>query len=280
MSSARDDNPPTRNGLAGRLRALREATVPRISQTVAAKAIAASQNKISRAEAGQWVLTPAEVRTLARLYGADREERRALEAWAAALAPGEVDARVVLRRGGGTAAFQARIRRLEEGAELIRAFQPGMILGQLQTEAYARVVFRGDDAAVAERMRRNRLLLDDPSHRWVLVQPFGALSWNLGGAAVMAEQLDALVTASRLPHVDLRIIGPEQPMTFAVTHGFHLYDHKAVVVGITTGTTIDDDRHAVGHYGDLFARLLAAGIGGEQARDSLAGLAAGYRNRG
>ena len=58
-----------------------------------------------------------------------------------------------------------------------------MVLGQLQTEAYARVVFDGDEAAVAERLRRSQLLLGDASRRWVLVQPMGALLWNLGGAA-------------------------------------------------------------------------------------------------
>lgn len=276
MSTARNDIRPTRTGLAGRLRALRDATVPRISQTTAAKAIGASQNKISRAESGHWVLTPDEVRILTRLYGASREEQRTLATWAAALAPGEVDARVVLRRGGGTAAFQARVRQLEEGAELVRAFQPGMVLGQLQTEAYARVVFDGDEAAVAERLRRSQLLLEDQSRRWILVQPLGALLWNLGGAAVMAEQMDALIAASRLPHVDLRIIAPEHPMTFAVTHGFHLYDHKAVVVGILTGTTIDDDHRAVAQYGDVFERLHSAGASDDQARDILARLAANY----
>lgn len=278
MSSARDaDARPTRNGLSGRLRALREATVPRVSQTAAAKAIGASQNKISRAETGHWVLTAEEVRTLARLYGASRDEQRTLAGWADALAPGEVDARVILRRGGGTAAFQARVRQLEEGAELIRAYQPGMVLGQLQTEGYARVVFGGDEAAVAERLRRSQLLLSDSSRRWVLIQPMGAMLWNLGGAAVMAEQIEALVTASRLPHVDLRIIGPEQPMTFAVTHGFHLYDYKAVVVGILTGTTIDDDQRAVAQYGDVFADLHTASVGGDQARSVLSRLAADYR---
>jgi Domain of unknown function (DUF5753)/Helix-turn-helix domain len=276
--SAREDVRPTRTGLSGRLRALREATVPRVSQTAAAKAIGASQNKISRAETGHWVLTPDEVRTLARLYGASSGEQRTLAAWAAALAPGEVDARVILRRGGGTAAFQARVRQLEQGAELIRAYQPGMILGQLQTEAYARVVFGGDEAAVAERLRRSQLLLGDASRRWVLVQPIGALLWNLGGAEVMAEQIDALIEASRLPHVDLRIIGPEHPMTFAVTHGFHLYDHKAVVVGILTGTTIDDDQRAVTQYGDVFERLHGAGAGDDQARNVLARIAADYRD--
>jgi hypothetical protein len=279
MSGAHGEPRPTRSGLAGRLRALRDATVPRISQNSAAKAIDASQNKISRAESGHWVLTPDEVRTLARTYGASREEQRRLATWAAALAPGEVDTRAILRRGGGTAAFQARIRQLEDGAEHVRAYQPGMILGQLQTESYARVVFAGDDAAVTERMRRSQLLLSDTSRRWSLVQPVGALLWNLGGAAVMTEQIEALIAASRLAHVDLRLIGSAQTMTFAVTHGFHIYDHKAVVVGILTGTTIDDNQRAVGQYVDTFDKLSVHALAGDDARELLADVARRYRLR-
>lgn len=264
-------------GLAGRLRALREDTKPRVSQTAAAAAIGAAQNKLSRIESGRHVPSPEEVRTLAQLYGATRDQQRTLVEWAKALAPGEVDSRVILRRDGGTAAFQARIRQLEEGAALVRAFQPTMVLGQLQTEAYAGVVLHGDRAAVDERMRRTRMLIEDDSRRWLLVQPVGALLWNLGGAQVMAEQMDALIKASQLPHVDLRVISSVRPVDFIATHGFHLYDHKAVVVGILTGTTIDQDQRAIGRYGALFDRLLAAGAGGDDARAALAKVAEDYR---
>jgi Ser/Thr protein kinase RdoA (MazF antagonist) len=67
-------------------------------------------------------------------------------------------------------------------------------------------------------------------------------------------------------------------MTFAVTHGFHLYDHKAVVVGILTGTTIDDDKRAVIQYGNIFGRLHGAGARDDQARNILARIAADYRD--
>lgn len=277
MSTTSDDVRPTRSGLAGRLRALRGATVPRVSQTAAGRAIGTSQNKISRAESGQWVLTPQDVRTLARLYGATADEQRRLVRWAEALAPGEVDARAILHRNGGTAAFQARVRRLEDGAEVVRAYQPGMILGQLQTESYARVVFRGDTAAVAERMRRNEQLLTDRNRRWRLVQPVGALLWNLGGREVMAEQMDALIVASRLPHVELRIITADQPTTFAVTHGFHLYDEQSVLVGILTGTTISKTAVDVRQYSELHDRLVEVSIGGDEARAAIAQIAADYR---
>lgn len=280
------DARPTRGGLAGRLRTLRENTVPRASQGTAAKAIGGSQNKVSRIESGRWVPTAAEVQALCQLYGADTATRRELVAWAKDLAAGEVDLRVMLRRGGGTAAFQARIRRLEEEARLVRSFQPGMVIGVLQTERYADVVFRGDRTAVAERMRRHRQLLEDPFRNWVLVQPVGALLWNLGGHEVMVDQMDALVTASRLPNVDLRVITPDQPASFAATHGFHLYSGEQVkgfrwdrcVVGILTGTTIDEDKVTVAQYSALHADLVELSVGGDEARAVIERIAEDYRS--
>jgi hypothetical protein len=278
MSTSGGDSSPTRQGLAGLLRGLREATRPRISQTAAAKAIGASQNKISRAEAGAWVLGPDEVRVLGKLYGATAAEQRRLVAWATALAGAELDSRLMLRRGGGTAAFQARLRDIEQGSTEIRAFQPALVIGVLQTEAYARVVFGDDPTGVAKRMRRTRQLLEDSGRRWTLVQSIGALLWNLGGAEVMAEQVEALAGASRHDHVDLRIITPDRGLAFTAAHGFHLYDRQAVVVGILTGTTLSTDEGDVEQYAAQFDRLVHASIGGEEARTVLQRLAAAYRH--
>lgn len=278
MSEKHERPRPTRQGLAGRLRMLREATVPRISQTAAAQTIGASQNKISRAESGEWVLDPEEVKALARLYGASRPIQEQLVDWAKALAAEEVDSRLMLRRGGGTAAFQARIRRMEQGAAEVRAFQPGMVLGMLQTERYAAEVFGGDIAAVAERVRRAQQLLIDDSRSWQLVQPVGALLWNLGGPEVMAEQMDAMYAASKLRHVDLRIITAEQQVNFTATHGFHLYDRQAVVVGILTGTTVSTETADIDQYRALFDKLMASALSGDRAREVLSQLAGEYRH--
>ena len=171
---------------------------PRISQPAAAKAIGASQNKMSRARPGT---------------GPDPDESRpspGCTALAAASSarwrrgpprsrPGEVDARVVLRRGGGTAAFQARVRRLERGAELIRAYGPEWFLGSSRLRPTPACVFGGDEAAVAEHLRRGRLLLGDASrHRFSFSRSAHCCRIS-AGAEVMAEQIDALIEASQSP---------------------------------------------------------------------------------
>ena len=278
MSTTHDDAQPSLRGLAGRLRALREATHPRMSQTAAARAIGASQNKISRAESGQWLLEPAQVRTLARLYGATRAEQRQLEELAQALAPEQVDSRLMVRRAGGTAAFQARLHRIQQAASLVRAYQPALVIGVLQTEAYARQLFGPNDpAGLAERMRQSDQMLRDQNRRWVLVQTEGALLWNLGGSQVMAEQVDAIIERSRLPHVDVRLITHDQAVDFVAAHGFSLYDQQAAIVGILSGTTISNDPRDVEQYGSKFDQLVGASSGEDEARDALARIAQRYR---
>jgi hypothetical protein len=277
MSTIDDGTRPTSEGLAGRLRALRDATKPRVSQTAAAKAIGASQRKISRSETGRWVLAPDQVRRLCRLYGASRQDAQQLVEWAAALQPETVRRGTLLRRHVG-AAFQKRIGDMEASAGVVRAFQPAMVLGVLQTEAYAREVFGpGDPEGVIERVRRTQRLLQEDTRRWLLVQPVGAYLWNLGGPEVMAEQMDAIIAASRLPHVDLRVVTPQQQVDLFATHGFHIYDEQGVVVGILTGTTLSTTTEDIHLYIEQHARLMAVGVADDEARGALAQVASQYR---
>lgn len=276
MSTARDDDAPASlQGLAGRLRSLREATRPRISQTDAARAIGASQNKISRAETGLWLLTPEQVATLARLYGAEPAEARQLRGWAAALAPNVVDSRMVLQRS--TSKLQQRIMRAEEASKVVRSYQPAIALGVLQSEAYAGVIFGGNAESVAARLERNRLMLDNPARRWLLIQTEGSLMWNMGGADVMAAQLDAMIEASRLPNVDLRIVTRDRPASFFALHGFHIYDEQAVMVGTLTATSLTSNRLDVSRYLALFDQLHDLAVSDDDARAVLERLADEYR---
>lgn len=268
------DRPATLQGLAGRLRALRELTRPRISQTAAARAIGASQNKVSRAETGQWLLKPAQVAALARLYGADATEVRLLVGWAEALQPSTTSARVILHRG--SAVFAERVRRAEEASKEIRAYQPTVVLGVLQTEAVAMALQHGDREAVAVRMARNSQMLET-GRKWLLVQTEGALLCNVAGAEAMAEQLDLMIAASQLPNVDLRIITHEQIPPAMVGHGFHIYDRQAVMVGILTGSTMTTEVGDVNRYLEMFELLSDSALAGAEARAAMRRVASTYR---
>lgn len=278
MAPAREDAPADLDGLAGRLRALRKAAG--ISQATAGDKIGASQVKVSRAERGEFLLPPADVRTLARLYRAAPDEVTRLTGWAKALQPGRLDSRLIFQRGNNH--FQTRVKEMEEGSALVRSYQPGMVIGVLQTQAYVETVMGqrvNPHAADAVRVRlaRARRLLTDPGRQWVLIQTEGALRWPVHSPQVMAAQVEHIAATSALPNVRLGIISQGTPVMFTAPHGFHVYDRQAVQVGTKTATALTSDARDLDEYQGLFERLTEAALFGDEARALFARIAGEYR---
>ncbi|MFJ9406382.1 helix-turn-helix domain-containing protein [Streptomyces sp. NPDC101393] len=126
--------------------------------------------------------------------------------------------------------FAGLLRRIEEGdhpswffpylnlerkASRILDYSASLVMGILQTEAYAQAVFRAshprEDAAliegrVAARLRRRELFeLDDPPLLWVILHE-ACLRTVVGDAEIMAGQLGYLLTAAASPHIDLQVL--------------------------------------------------------------------------
>ncbi|MBO3751498.1 helix-turn-helix domain-containing protein [Streptosporangiaceae bacterium NEAU-GS5] len=103
---------------------------------------------------------------------------------------------------------------LETEAEEIRSWQPLLVEGLVQTEAYARAVFEAGTAEpskvelqVRARMARQERLLAGPDPIVVSVTLHeNALHTPVGGPAVMRAQLAHLAEVAELPHVTLRIL--------------------------------------------------------------------------
>ncbi|MGH3889663.1 MAG: DUF5753 domain-containing protein [Pseudonocardiaceae bacterium] len=187
---------------------------------------------------------------------------------------------MILQRGAHH--FQERVRQLDEQSRLVRSFAPTAVLGILQTRAYAHVVFTQrmteEQAApsLSSRMARHRML-DDPNRQWVLLQTEGALRWNLGGSAVMVEQIEQIATTIDRPNVRLGIIPWQTPARVLPLHSFHLYDHRAVVVGTRSGTAILGEPD-VPDYATLFGELEHLAVFGNDAHALLHRVADDYRN--
>ena len=167
--------------------------------------------------------------------------------------------------------FQERLRRVEEGSALVRSFQPGMVIGPLQTETYARTVMGQSGAATAAdavrvRLARGRMMLDDPGRQWVLVHTEGALRWRMASAEAMVEQIAHIIACSRQPNIRIGVIPYETAVDFAAPHGFHLYDQQAVMIGAKTATALSSDERDVRVYHDLFGRLEGAAAWDDDAR--------------
>jgi hypothetical protein len=104
---------------------------------------------------------------------------------------------------------------LEKTATSLRSWQPMIVDGLLQTEDYAQAVLRAarphDRDEVIEQLvtartdRQAVLLRDDPPRLWVVLDE-GVLTRPVGTQAVMAAQLDRLLTAGRYPWVTIQIM--------------------------------------------------------------------------
>lgn len=102
----------------------------------------------------------------------------------------------------------------EAMAKRLRWYEPNLIPGLLQTEDYARAVFRTrfgitEDAVeerVAARLKRQEILgRDNPAPLWVIVDEW-VLRRPVGGPHVMLEQVNRLIEAARQPSIVIGVI--------------------------------------------------------------------------
>lgn len=240
-----------------------------------------SQSKISKLERGFLRPSPADVAALCGVYGAPADQRDEMIRLAESLHTDTIEPpRVTLSRGARY--MQERIRRLEESATLLRSFQPTMVIGLLQTPAYASVVFgaavSGDevDQAVAARIERQIQLRERVPHA-VLIMTEGALRWPGCAPQVMLDQIEAINAAVDLPNAEIGIVPfSAPPLGIFPRHGFHLYDSDAVIWGSEFGTATLTDGEDVAKAEKMFARIADAASMGDAARPVLDRIASDY----
>jgi hypothetical protein len=185
---------------------------------------------------------------------------------------------------GGAWKMQERVARIEAAAAEVCVYQPALVPGLLQTEGYARLVI-GDggiiagealDKAVAARMARAPVL--GSGRDFVLIMPEGALRWQAGSPAIMIGQLEHIAAVTLAwPTVQVGIIPQSQPARVFTTHGFSLYDRRAVILGTRTRTATITDAADVADYARLFSDLEALSSFGAAAREILSRIAGEYR---
>jgi transcriptional regulator with XRE-family HTH domain len=125
---------------------------------------------------------------------------------------------VRLRTGMLNGAYEAWVRALldmEERATVLRNWEPLVVPGLLQTEAYARSILRAARPAdsdaeieqlVATRMARQGIWDRDEPPVLSVILGEGVLRQCVGDAAVMREQLGRLIEAGGQPRVSVQIM--------------------------------------------------------------------------
>jgi transcriptional regulator with XRE-family HTH domain len=199
-----------RRQLGRELRSWRE-QAGRTREDVAAAQVA-SVPKLLRIEHGLVTIRPADTRELCRLYGVDPAQTEALVelAWATRNEEWWESADARAPRWFGM------YLRLAAVAHRMLTFQPTLVHGLFQTEAYAREVERLTvpdtaaetvDAHVTARMDHQRRILDrsEPLRiHLVLGEP--ALLTRLAPTGLMDAQLQQLHELDRRPAVEVRIL--------------------------------------------------------------------------
>lgn len=230
--SPRRDLVVDEQGLAGRflgdaLRTHRERLG--ITLSAAAQEIRASTSKVSRLERGESPAKARDVHDLALFYGLSRDEQGELDQLLTQTANAEMYARFA----DVTPNYLKRLIRLEAAAERICVFEPRVVPGPLQTEAYARALVRltevdladGDvDRTVALRGDR-QLRLERGAPAVAALMGEGVLYGAYGSPEVMVQQVEFLLRATRRDRVNIRIVRrdvvmPPHPIShLAFPHG-------------------------------------------------------------
>ncbi|MEV5889254.1 helix-turn-helix domain-containing protein [Nonomuraea fuscirosea] len=270
--------------LGSQLRQLREAA--HLSGKELAERLRWQPSKVSRLENARQTATEDDVVVWAQAVGASPDTTDGLLRQSIALLERHDDWKQ--RHRGGLAALQEDVRDLEARTKLFRVFEPGIIVGLLQTSEYARHVFQkvkrlysaADqiDAAVRVRMQRQEILYDRTrTFRFVVSE--AALRTALAPPEVMRGQLDRLLAVSTLPNVEFGVIpfGTELPAN--PVNGFWIYNEALVAVATMTKDLILRDPDDIAFYVRAFDDYAKVAEFEESGREVIMAILHEYRKQ-
>lgn len=176
----------------------------------------------------------------------------------------------------------------EATAATIAIYEPMLVPGLLQTEAYARAVFEFADLvpadrramAVQARMERQAVLRrhDPPDCVFYLYE--SGLRSKFGDRKIMHDQMLQLVFLTSRPQHTIRVVLAESGPLVACCGafglmGFDTHGPVAFVEGVTTGLFMEKPEH-ISAFTAILDRLDRVALDEEQSRQWLARLASSF----
>ena len=240
-------------------------------------------SKVSKLERGQQTATPSDVDAWAAATDATPEVTAALHT-----ALGHARMEYIAWRqqlSTGTRARQVQRREAEAEASLIRAFEPGVMPGLLQTPDYARAVFQGlittyqvaDDVEEGVRARlRRQELLHQPGRQFRFILAEAALYCRMADPMTMRGQLDRLLTVARLPLVDLAVVPLGARWPVGPLNGFWLFDHDYALVETLGAELTLREPNELAVYERIFETFSGLAVRGSAATDLILGATRRY----
>jgi transcriptional regulator with XRE-family HTH domain len=165
---------------------------------------------------------------------------------------------------------------LESGARAIRAWQPNVVYGLLQTESYARELFlmakpveetttEFVERQVQLRMERKRVLTrrESPLELWAILDE-AALRRVIGSRDVMREQYEQIVNIAERDNVTVQIL-PMGAATYRSAYNFNLLEFEAplptvVQTDVADGSDISDKDTTIWSFSRRFDALRAGAL--------------------
>lgn len=180
-----------------------------LSVTEAARRLEWEPSKISRMERNEWRLPSVQdIRLMLDFYGVTDEDQR--------------EAMITLARESRQRGwwekyqdvFRTSLPDFEAGASVIRTWQIVLIPGLLQTEKYAKAVWRAGrvldenliERHVQARLARQEILTQENPPTLLALIDEGALRKLIGGAEVMREQINHLIEMAARPNITIQVV--------------------------------------------------------------------------
>ncbi|MFG2063013.1 helix-turn-helix domain-containing protein [Micromonospora sp. NPDC048871] len=250
-----------RRRIARELRQLRESAG--MTLDVAARQLDMSKSNLSRIENAQIGIKPRDVRAALALYQVTGNDAEAL---------------IEIARGAQQRGWWQHYSDvlpewfefyvgLEAEAATLRTYEAEAVPGLLQTEAYAREVYRltaGEedlDRKVAARLRRQDVLHSDAPVELSVVLNEAVLLRPVSDRAVMAGQLSHLETVAQLPNVTIQVLPfeagghPAMNSPYVILTFADAADAAVVYLeNLTTGLALEEAGQ-VGSYSLVHERL-------------------------
>ena len=264
-----------RERLGAQLRELRQATG--LSGRAFAAAARCQPAKVSQIERGTRPASVADVRLWCRICKAPAQRTEELLAEQAAVARLWISFRDLGRQSGLNATQKLLSGDMWERVQLYRGYQTKVIPGLLQTESYMTAIMTGvrrergletDDVAeaVAERIGRQGYLLQ-PGRQFVFLIEEPVLRFRPYGPDIQRDQLTHLLTAVRLPSVQLAIIpmGTDR-RGLRPRESFDITDSSLVTLEMLTGFLSLTHPEEIAAYVTAFDQLLSIAVRASAAR--------------
>ncbi|CAM3994835.1 helix-turn-helix transcriptional regulator [Kibdelosporangium persicum] len=228
----------------------------------AAYALDKTRSALHRIETGETKANVHLVRTMMDLY--DHVDQALIDETRRSLRKPWFSAYGVQDNGGYLA--------VETEASHVDEFAAQIVPGLLQTDGYIRalVTTRGrtnsDQAALIRLFRQRRLISEERPLTYTAIVDEAALLRQVGGPAVMREQLHHLIELANLPTVNLRVLTLAQGVHDALPGPFCLLsfpdpeDPEYLYVEHVTGTVHNEDEDEVREARMVFAQLQSVAL--------------------